>query len=490
MPDELISSPATTSGARTPPYSEEAERGVLGSILLDAMTVMDLCLERQLEDDSFYVPAHKLIFECLRGMSEDNMVVDSLTLGERLTSSGQMDRIGGSVFLDHLIDSTPTAAHAEYYIDIVRQKHLLRSVLSAARSAENECYTSPESADLILSKVEQSFMEITEHQHGYMVAWPVAIKGTMEHIENVFNGKALLSGVPSGYDNFDAKSQGLRQGEMIVLAARPSMGKTSLAMNIAENIALGNTSDKTARPVGIFSLEMSQESLVMRMLCSHAGVSSFKLARGYVSQNVHARLTQAASALTKAPMYLDDTGGLDITELRARARRMKKKYDIQVIVIDYLQLLHSKEFSRQGKQIETAFISGNIKAMAKELKVPVLVLSQLSRAPEQRDKLGKPKLSDLRDSGAIEQDADVVCMLRRPCRYPDDDEASDKTLAVVDFVKQRNGPTGEVRLNFEEDFTRFKDRAHGVDGIVGADEGIGGVADGIQIQEDEDAGYE
>jgi len=259
---------------------------------------------------------------------------------------------------------------------------------------------------------------------------------------------------------------GLRPTDMIVLAARPSMGKTSLAMNIVENIALGNNSDRQSRSVGVFSLEMSAESLVMRMLCSMAGVSGHKLAGGYVSADAHRKLTEAASVLRKATIMLDDTGGLDVMELRARARRMKKKHDIELIVIDYLQMLHARDYARQGKQIETAEISGNLKAMAKELKVPVLVLSQLSRAPEQRgEKGGKPKLSDLRDSGAIEQDADVVCMLRRPCKYPEDPESGDITLAVVDVVKQRNGPTGEVKLNFDADYTRFRDREHGVDGF-------------------------
>jgi replicative DNA helicase len=245
------------------------------------------------------------------------------------------------------------------------------------------------------------------------------------------------------------------------------MGKTSLAMNIVENVALGHGDpDRIGRPVGVFSLEMSHEQLVMRMLCSHARVCAFKLTGGYVeSASTHGKLTQAASVLSKAPIFLDDTGGLDIMELRARARRMKKRHQVEAIVIDYLQLLQSREYAFQGRQIETAHISGNLKAMAKELRMPVLVLSQLSRAPEQRDKLGKPKLSDLRDSGAIEQDADVVCMLRRPCRYPEDDEHADETLAVIDVAKHRNGPTGEVRLNFEEEYTRFQDRRErGVDG--------------------------
>ena len=473
MPKESVSSFSSPGIDRVPPHNEEAEKGVLGSILLDSSSVMDICLAGQIVPDSFYVPSHKIVYAAMCALSGDGAAIDVLTVANRLKSLGKLDGIGGTVFLDHFIDATPTAAHAEYYIDIVRQKHLLRCIISCAMVTESECYNVDDSADLVLSRAEQAFLDITEQQHGSLVSWSGAVKVTMAHVEKVFlsKGGSGLSGISTGFANLDRILQGLRPAEMIVLAARPSMGKTSLAMCIAENIALGRTSDKKARSIGIFSLEMSQESLVMRMLCSHAGVSGFKLMSGYVSSSIHGQLVQAASVLLKAPIYLDDTGGLDVLELRARARRMKKKYDIELIVIDYLQLLHSREHAKHGRQLETANISGNLKSMAKELKVPVLVLSQLSRAPEQRGKTGAPKLSDLRDSGAIEQDADVVCMLRRPCKYPEDEDFEDKSLAIVDVVKQRNGPTGDVKLNFEEEYTRFRDRAHGVDGFDGEDFG-------------------
>ncbi|MCE9613711.1 MAG: replicative DNA helicase [Lentisphaerae bacterium] len=451
---------------RLPPCSEEAERGVLGSVLLDASRVMDLCITAQLVPESFHVPAHRMIYEALVDMHQQGGVIDVLTATERLQTLGRLEQVGGATALDRLIDSTPTAAHADYYIDIVRQKHLLRLVIDCARRTEQEAYEAEDGADLVLSRAEQAFLDITEGRHGDNVPWPEAVKGTMDHIERVLHMHRGLTGLSSGFLNLDAMLQGLRVGEMIVIAARPSMGKTSLAMNIAENVALGkNDPDRMARPVGIFSLEMSYEALVLRMLCSHAGVPSFELARGMIAAGqAHRKLTTAASVLMKAPIYLDDTGGLDIMELRARARRMRKRYGVEMIVIDYLQMLHSRDYARQGRQIETAHVSGNLKAMAKELKVPVIVLSQLSRAPEQRDKLGKPKLSDLRDSGAIEQDADVVCMLRRPCKYEDDPEHEDRSLAIVEVAKHRNGPTGEVQLNFEDEYTRFSDRARGVDG--------------------------
>ena len=274
-----------------------------------------------------------------------------------------------------------------------------------------------------------------------------------------------LNGLSTGLTDLDNRMQGLRQAEMIVLAARPSMGKTSLAMNICENVAAGRTTSGThtaPNPVLIFSCEMSTEALQTRMLCSCAEVPAVSIMKGTGDKQVMTkRLMRAVDELHKLPIYVDDTGGLDVMEMRARARRMHKRYGIKLIMIDYLQLLNSKAYSNQGRQLETSHISSQIKAMAKELNVPVIVLSQLSRSPEQRDKSGKPKLSDLRDSGAIEQDADVVMMLRRPCKYEGAEHSDDKTLAIVDVAKNRNGPTGEVELNFEDSFTRFSNRVFG-----------------------------
>jgi replicative DNA helicase len=467
---------------RLPPYSEQAERGVLGAVLLDAERVLDLCIERQLTPESFHVPAHRLVYEALLELSRAAKPVDVVTLADRLQAAGDLDRIGGPVELDRLIDGTPTAAHAEYYIDIVRQKHLLRSIIACSRRAEQDCYGAECDADELLGRVEQAFMDITEHQHGTVTNWDRAVGDVMDQVDHILRTRRGLTGVSSGFVNLDKKLQGMRPGEMIVVAARPSMGKTALAMNIAERVALGtHDPDRTPRPVGVFSLEMSHDALVLRMLCTHARVSGHRIMGGFVSETDFKKLTRAASVLKKAPIYLDDTGGLDVHELRARARRMKKKYQVELIVVDYLQLLHARDQAMQGRQLETAAISGSLKAMAKELRVPVLVLSQLSREPEKRTgKDNRPKLSDLRDSGAIEQDADVVCMLRRPCKY--DPEYDDKLEAIVDVAKQRNGPTGDVVLNFEEEFTRFEDRAHGTDEAV---EAMARFADGVEQEEDE-----
>jgi len=439
----------------------------LGSILLDSVRAFDLAIESQIVTESFYVPAHRVVYQAMQQMMQQGLAIDILTLGEHLRATDRLKSIGGSVFLDRLVESTPTAAHAEYYIDLVRQKHLLRCIIACAQTAESSCYRRVDDADLLLSRVEQDFLDITEHQHGTMTPWNDAVEEVMEHVEKVCTTKrGIGDSVSTGFLNLDRKLTGLRASEMVVLAARPSMGKTSLAMNIAENVALGKGGDAEPKPVCIFSLEMSYLALVTRMLCSHASVPGFRLAQGYVSDDFHKKLVQAASVLRKAPLFLDDTGGLDVMELRARARRIYKKHGVKLIVVDYLQLLNCRAYASQGRQLETSAISANLKAMAKELKVPVLVLSQLSRAPEQRDKHGgKPKLSDLRDSGAIEQDADVVMMLRRPCKYPDTEGSEDETLAIVDIVKHRNGPTGEVEMNFEDEYTRFRDRGRGVDAI-------------------------
>ena len=435
---------------------------MLGAALLDASRVVDLAVERGLGPSAFYVPAHQVLFEMLAAMLHEGRPVDLLTVGDRLRAVGRLDEIGGAAFLERLVDATPTAAHADYYIDIVRQKHLLRLIIDRARDAVDCCYGSEEEADVLLGKTEQSFFDITETQRSPITPWPALVKEAVAEIESIFAQKKGVTGLPTGYHDLDQILMGLQPSDMIILAARPSMGKTSLALNIAENIAVGMGS-QPPQPVAVFSLEMSKEQLVRRMICSRAGVSSSVMSRGFVSKESHQSLISAADALQRAQLYLDDSAGLEVLELRSRARRLKRKHDIKLIVVDYLQMLSFPQFGSEGRQRETAAISGALKAMAKELRVPVLVLSQLSRAPETRSNTAVPKLSDLRDSGSIEQDADVVLMLRRPCKYPEDEQHEDRMLAIVEVAKHRNGPTGRVDLNFEEDFTRFENRARGVD---------------------------
>jgi replicative DNA helicase len=431
-------------------------------VLLEAEKVMDLCIERQLVPESFYIPAYRAIFDAMLAMSREGRPIDLLTISERLRGTGVLDRLGGPVALNRIVDATPTSAHAEYYINIVREKALLRCVIQAAREAERICYQPDVDAQTVLGQAEQSFFDITAHQHGQMRAWPDLVNEIVALFDNEHRG---FQGVPSGYRDLDETMKGMKPGNLIILAARPSMGKTSLAMNIVEHVALGKGDQQNRpRPVAVFSLEMSCSDLVKRMICCRAEVSAHRIDGGFVSEVNHRKLIQAADALVKAPIYLDDTAGLEITELRARARRMKAKHNVELIVVDYLQLLRAPEFSRHGRQVEISMVSAGLKGMAKELGVPVLVLSQLSRAPESRGTTEKPKLSDLRDSGSIEQDADMVLLLRRPCRIVGDPEHDIKTLAYVDVAKNRNGPAREdIRMEFEEDYTRFRDGARGVD---------------------------
>ncbi len=462
MANEAPVSSKVTPVERVPPHSEEAERGVLGAVLLDAEKVMDLCIERQLVPDSFYIPAHRAIFEVMAGMNCEGRPIDLLTVGERLKAAGILDKLGGPTALHRIVDATPTSAHAEYYIDIVRDRHLLRQVIEAARESERRCYDPNAEAQTVLGLSEQAFFDITAHQHGQMRPWPDLVHEIVATFDNQHRG---FLGVASGFRELDKNIKGLKSGNMVVLAARPSMGKTSLAMNIVENVALGKgDSECRPRPVGVFSVEMSCLDLVKRMICCRAEVSGHTIADGFISQTNHGRLIAAADALSHAPIYIDDSAGLDITELRARARRMKSKHNVELIVIDYLQLLRAPEHSRHGRQVEITYVSAGIKAMAKELGIPVLVLSQLSRAPEARGGEEKPKLSDLRDSGSIEQDADIVMLLRRPCRTTSDPEKENRTLAIIEIAKNRNGPAmEEVRMEFQDAFTRFRDAAHGVD---------------------------
>ncbi|MCX7008093.1 MAG: replicative DNA helicase, partial [Kiritimatiellaeota bacterium] len=441
---------------RIPPYSEEAERGVLGSLMLDTEHVLDMCRMCQLQPRSFYVPAHQLLYETFSAMADEGRPVDLLTAGEYLKTAGLLERIGGHPFLERLVDSTPTAAHADYYIKLVHENDLLRTMIRQAQKTIEDCYAHEGDPQNLLNETEQAFYDIAHARHRDLTKWEELVKDGHKKINEIITSNKDLTGLPTGFADLDRITRGLQNGDLIIIAARPSMGKTALALNIAENAALHHD---THHPVAVFSLEMSAEALVRRMICCRARISAHSLGRGYLAQELHGQLVTAVDTLMRAPIVVDDSAGLEVAELRSRARQIQRKHNIELIIVDYLQLLHCKSAAREGRQNEVAAISSELKVMAKELKVPVLCLSQLSRAPESRDKTsGVPKLSDLRDSGAIEQDADVVCLLRRPSYYKDDPDHEDKTLAIVDIAKQRNGPTGEVRLNFHSDFTRFEDR--------------------------------
>jgi replicative DNA helicase len=450
-------------GDRVPPHSEDAERAVLGCALQDAGRILDLCIERQVSAASFYVQRNQSLFETMLALHGERKPVDFVTVAERLRETNRLESVGGEDELARLIAGTPTTAHAEYYIQRVYENHLLRRIIDAARTVTEDCYKGELEAESLLGSAEEAFYGLSEQRVGVERTWSDLVKLEMDEVEKLISEKKGITGISTGFEHIDKMLLGMQRGDLIVLAARPSMGKTSLALNIAEHVALGDR-NQLPRPVAVFSLEMSAESLVRRMICGHARVSSQELSSGRVGQQEHGKLTGAADVLIRAPIYVDDTAGLEAMDLRARARRLKRKYGVEFIVVDYLQLMNCSKFASEGRQRETAAISQALKGMAKELKVPVLVLSQLSRAPETRSSLSLPKLSDLRDSGAIEQDADVVMLLRRPCKYKDDKESGDLRLAIVDVAKHRNGATGEVRMNFEDRYTRFEtrdDRAEG-----------------------------
>ena len=464
---------------KIPPNNTDAERAVLGCILLDTTSrsgdrVMDICLSSGISQESFYDPRNREIYGVMLDINRASKPLDMVTLLEALNVSGKMQAIGGAAYLQSLYDQTPTTAHAEYYINILRGKHLRRMMIERATKVVEKCYDEQDNPDpqAVLGEAEKTFLEIGLRGDATK-PWSSAIEESFRRIDAMFESNgSTFEGLSTGLTHLDERLQGLKNSEMIVIAARPSVGKTSLAMNIAECCALGldlnNVPIKSdggkKHPVMIFSLEMPVEALTKRMIAGRAHVNMWRLNRNLCAksekQMLSNNLFQAVSELKGAPIYVDDTAGLDIMDLRARARRAKKQHGIELVVIDYLQLCTCRDAARQGsRQIEVSIISQQIKAMAKELKIPVIVLSQLSRANEQRgDKYERPKLSDLRDSGAIEQDADVVFLLRRPSRTPSDPRTSDETLAIIDVAKNRNGETGEVEVNFFREFTRFGDR--------------------------------
>ena len=469
----------TPETLKTPPHSLEAERALLGAILLDANgrgedRVMDECRGRGLTDAAFYGPANRLIFKTMADMALKSKPLDALTLVEELRREDRLDAAGGVAYVQALLEQVPTTAHAEHYLAIVQAKALRRTLIDCATKVVEQGFDEAQFPDpqVVLGEAEKAFLGI-EGTRGATTPWDLAVEDSFARIDRMFDsGGRLMEGLSTGYRYLDETLQGLKPGEMIVIAARPSVGKTSLAMNIAESVAMGEMISTgmpvphdggKRRPVGIFSLEMPVEQLTKRMLAGRAQINLWRLNRDLVPKKEKAemtdRLMKARAELKEAQFCVDDTAGLDVMDLRARARRMKKQFGIELVVIDYLQLCNCREGARQSRQIEVSMISQQIKAMAKELKVPVIVLSQLSRANEQRgDKNEKPKLSDLRDSGAIEQDADVVFLLRRPSRTAGADNADDKTLAIVDIAKNRNGETGEVEMSFIREYTRFVDR--------------------------------
>ena len=424
-------------------------------MLIAPADVMDDCAQR-IKADAFYQPAHQTIFALLVELWDKQQPADIITLTQALRERKQLEAVGGPPYITSLIDFTPTAANAGYYLDIVKEKHTLRRIIATCTDCAARAYDDSGEVNSLLDEVERNVLAINEDRVKEVPNMKDQVMEAIVAIEQLYERRGAITGLPTGFAGIDQMTDGLHGAEMIVIAARPSMGKTAFAMNIAEHVAI-----KAKHPVAIFSLEMSSQQLVQRLLGSVARVNLKKIRDGFLSERDFPNLTNAASKLADSEIYIDDTSGLSILELRAKSRRLKQKHNIQLIVIDYLQLLRSpSKRAQENRQIEIAEISNGIKALAKELNIPIIVLAQLNRNPEARAG-GKPRLSDLRESGSIEQDADLVGLLVRSEYYAEDEEAKEETRGEAELIiaKQRNGPVGEVKLTFLKEYTRFEDRA-------------------------------
>lgn len=438
------------------PASLDAEQGVLSSILLSPRDSMYKAVEKGIDPAHFHHPAHATIYAVLLELSNANNPIDLITVTQALADRNLLEQIGGPSILAHLQTFLPTATNADYYIDIIREKHLLRRMISVCTTSAARCYEEQGDVKALIDDVEKQVFTVAEDRvRGDLPEIKDHVNAALDSIELLYKNRGQVTGVATGYKELDNMTNGLHPSEMIVIAARPSMGKTALAMNIAEHVAV----DKQI-PVGVFSLEMSSQQLATRLLCSRARVNLHHIRNGIMPKNAQQNLFKAVNEYSASKMIIDDTAGLSINELRAKSRRMMDKSGLGLIVIDYLQLLKSpSKRGQENRQIEIAEISNGIKALAKELNIPIIVLAQLNRKSEDRGD-GKPRISDLRESGSIEQDADVVGLLYRSAYYAKDSEDRDEKGGEAELIiaKQRNGPTGEVPLTFLSEFTRFESR--------------------------------
>jgi replicative DNA helicase len=444
---------------RLPPHSTEAEQGVLGCILWSPNDSMNECITKFKGDgEVFYDLRHQTIYNAVQEMYDRREAVDLITLQQQLKDKQMLDQVGGIAYLSSLQDMVPSAANLSYYLEIVQEKCVLRKMIRTCSDIVARAHEEEGEVDSLMDEAERDILRISESRvQSSTPAIKELVKKAITTIEDFHQRQGMLTGLPTGFADLDKMTSGLHPGEMVVIAARPSMGKTSLAMNIAEHVAL-----EERLPVGVFSLEMTAESLVLRMLCSRSRVNLRNVREGFLAERDFPKLTGAAGKMASAPLFIDDSAGLSILQLRAKARRMHQQHGIKLLVIDYLQLLHSTaRRAQENRQQEIADISNGIKALAKELSVPVIVLAQLNRELE-KDKSRKPRLSDLRESGSIEQDADLVGLLYKPS--VEDEEGgggADQDSRPVNLLiaKQRNGPTGDVNLTFLNSITRFESAA-------------------------------
>ncbi len=430
---------------RIPPQNVEAEMSVLGSMLMTSNAVYR-CIEL-LNKEGFYREAHRKIFSAMVELFGKDEAIDLVTITEQLRRDGNLEAVGGASYLTGLVDGVPTSENVEYYAKIVKEKAVLRDMINLLNKVADECYGSPDDVGLFVDRVEQSIYNLSRDKPGQdFIRLKDIIHDSLETVEALYRNKQLVTGISTGFDDLDEITSGLQLSDLIIIAGRPSMGKSSLAINIAQTAAI-----REKVPVAFFSLETSREQLVQRMLCAEARVSAYKLRTGFLSEEAFPRLTIAAGRLSEAPIFIDDTPAIPVLELRAKARRLNARENIGLIIIDYLQLMQWSGRA-DNKQQEISEISRSLKSLARELRIPVVAISQLSRAVEARAD-HRPQLSDLRESGAIEQDADVVILLLREEYY---DPKKKQGEAEVIIAKQRNGPVGTVRLAFISEYTRFE----------------------------------
>lgn len=436
---------------RSLPHNLEAERSVLGAILLDNQA-LNPALEL-LRADDFFLDAHRRIFGRMVGLSETNRAIDLVTLADELTRAGEIEAVGGGAYVSSLVDCVPRVTNVEHYAKIVKEKALLRSLIHASHNIINQSFEAEEAADQILDRAEQAIFGLAQERvkTGFFGIKDI-VRTSWGTIEALYERGQRITGLATGFTDFDNLTSGLQGSDLIVLAGRPSMGKTALALNIAEHVAL-----RLGRPIGLFSLEMAKESLLLRLLCSEARVNAHKLRTGYLGKEEWGKMTVALGRLAEAPIFIDDSPALTVLEMRSKARRLMAEHGLSLVILDYLQLMAtSGRFESRRQEIDN--ITRGLKALAKEMKIPVIAISQLSRAPETRGGDHRPQLSDLRESGSIEQDADLVAFIYRPEMYRDPDSVPEEERGHAELIvsKQRNGPVGKVRLAFLREFTRFE----------------------------------
>jgi replicative DNA helicase len=442
---------ATATSDRTLPHNLDAERSVLGAILIDneAFNVAASVIEAR----AFFRDAHRRIFDRMVSLAERSQPIDLVTLKEELERAGELDEVGGPAYIASLVDGVPRATNVEYYARIVKEKSTLRSLIYSANKILANAYEADQEADLILDEAESAIFSVADDRiKSGFIPMRDLVKESFPKIEQLFEHKSFITGISTGFTEIDRMTRGFQRGDLVIVAARPSMGKTSLVLNVAQHVAANGG------VAGFFSLEMSKEQLFMRMLASEARIDNYRLMSGQIGQKEYGNITHALETLSASHLYIDDSAGIGALEMRAKARRLQAEHGLDLLAVDYIQLMTGRG-RFENRTLELASISRSLKGLAKELNVPIVVLSQLSRAPEARsDK--RPQLSDLRESGALEQDADVVILIFREEMYKQTNEPAETDgIAELILAKQRNGPTGVVKLAFLRQQTRFANLA-------------------------------